>query len=133
MAFRSRHNSDDEAQSDTRPAVVGDDAGEDREDRELTACPGALIVALLPESPAPRLCCPRCSGGPVTSAGFRTRTIGRLPMFGCRTCQRYFGCTVDGQGQRVWRAAALPRHFRPWRLFFAMSATGPCRRSFCRQ
>ncbi|MGU7817099.1 DUF746 domain-containing protein, partial [Burkholderia sp. AW49-1] len=80
------------AQSDTRPAVVGDDAGEDQ---ELTAFLTAQIAALLSESHEPRPHCPRCGGGHITSAGFRTRPIGRLPMFECQACQRYFGRTVD--------------------------------------
>ncbi|CAJ3446510.1 substrate-binding repeat-containing protein [Burkholderia pseudomallei] len=30
----------------------------------------------------------------ITSAGFRTRPIGRLPMFACQTCRRYFSRTA---------------------------------------
>ncbi|MDN7676707.1 DUF746 domain-containing protein [Burkholderia oklahomensis] len=81
-----------QAQSVTRPAVFGDDAGEDR---ELTAFLAAQIMALLSESHEPRPRCPRCDGSHVTSAGFRARSIGRLPMFECQTCQRYFGRAVD--------------------------------------
>ena len=64
------------------------------EDRELTVFLRRQIAALLSESHEPRPRCPRCGGGHIISAGFRTRPVGRLPMFECRTCKRYFSRTA---------------------------------------
>ncbi|AKM05460.1 MULTISPECIES: DUF746 domain-containing protein [Burkholderia cepacia complex] len=68
-----------------------DDVGEDT---ELTAFLTEQIAAILSESHDPRPCCPRCGGSHINSAGFRTRPVGRLPMFECQTCRRYFSRTV---------------------------------------
>lgn len=38
---------------------------------------------------------PRCGSGHITGSGFRTRPIGRLPMFERQTRRRYFSRTVD--------------------------------------
>lgn len=65
------------------------------EDPELTAFLSAQVAALLSGSHEPRPCCPRCGGDHITSAGFKKRQSGRLPMFECQTCGRYFGRTVD--------------------------------------
>ncbi|KVO12613.1 DNA-binding protein [Burkholderia ubonensis] len=83
MATKSR--------SHARLPAVGIDTGEDQ---ELTTFLSAQIAALLSESHEPRPRCPRCGGGHISSAGFRTRPIGRLPMFECQTCQRYFSRTA---------------------------------------
>lgn len=69
-----------------------DEAGEDQ---ELTAFLTAQIAVALSASHEPRPRCPRCGGGHITSSGFRSRPVGRLPMFECQTCQRYFSRTVD--------------------------------------
>jgi len=75
-----------------RPMLHGSaDAGEDK---ALTAFLTGLIAACLAPSHEPRPRCPRCDGGHITSAGFRTRPIGRLPMFECQTCRRYFSRTA---------------------------------------
>lgn len=65
------------------------------EDKELTAFLTAQIAAVSSESHEPRPRCPRCGGGHIVGAGFKTRRSGRLPVFDCRTCQRHFGRTVD--------------------------------------
>jgi transposase-like protein len=65
------------------------------EDPALTAFLTAQVAALLSGSHEPRPRCPRCDGDHITSAGFKTRQSGRLPMFECQTCRRYFGRTVD--------------------------------------
>ncbi len=67
---------------------------EPNEDSELTAFLHAQMEAILSASHEPRPRCPRCGGGHITSAGFRTRPVGRLPMFECQTCQRYFSRTA---------------------------------------
>ena len=77
--------------SHTRLPVDGTNTGEDR---ELTAFLTAQIAPLLSERHEPRPRCPRCGGGHINSAGFRTRPIGRLPMFECQTCRRYFSRTA---------------------------------------
>lgn len=64
------------------------------EDTELTAFLTEQIAAILSESHDPRPWCPRCGGSHINSAGFRTRPVGRLPMFECQTCRRYFSRTV---------------------------------------
>lgn len=69
-----------------------DDTGEDE---ELTAFLDAQVATILSASHEPRPRCPRRGGSHITSAGFRTRPIDRLPMFECQTCQRYFGRTAD--------------------------------------
>ncbi|WP_157452288.1 DUF746 domain-containing protein [Burkholderia pseudomallei] len=77
----------------SRPALRrSDDMGEDK---ELTAFLNAQIATILSASHEPRPRCPRCGGGHITSAGFKVRQSGRLPMFECQTCQRYFGRTAD--------------------------------------
>ncbi len=76
------------AQPRTRPSDTG-------EDRELTAFLTGHVAALLSGSHEPRPRCPRCGGDHITSAGFKMRQSGRLPMFECQTCGRYFGRTVD--------------------------------------
>ena len=64
------------------------------EDKELTAFLTAQLDRILSASHELRPRCPRC-GGHIISAGFRTRPIGRLPMFECQTCRRYFSRTAD--------------------------------------
>ncbi|MBU9444414.1 DUF746 domain-containing protein [Burkholderia multivorans] len=80
------------AQSSRPTLRRSDTAGEDK---ELTAFLTAQLDRILSASHEPRPSCPRCGGGHITSAGFRTRPIGRLPMFECRTCRRYFSRTAD--------------------------------------
>ncbi|WP_081085603.1 DUF746 domain-containing protein [Burkholderia cepacia] len=65
------------------------------EDKELTAFLTAQLDRILSASHEPRPRCPRCGGGHIISAGFRMRPIGRLPMFECQTCRRYFSRTAD--------------------------------------
>lgn len=79
------------AQPSSRTPVVPDDADEDP---ELTAFLTTQIAAVLSGSHEPRPRCPRCRGSHITSAGFKARQIGRLPMFECQTCKRYFGRTA---------------------------------------
>ncbi|WP_085971934.1 DUF746 domain-containing protein [Burkholderia pseudomallei] len=67
------------------------DAGEDK---MLTAYLTGLLAVLLAPSHEPRPRCPRCGGDHINSAGFRTRPIGRLPMFDCQTCGRCFSRTA---------------------------------------
>ncbi|MCA8178351.1 hypothetical protein LGM48_28990, partial [Burkholderia multivorans] len=55
----------------------------------------AQLDRILSASHEPRPRCPRRGGGHIDSAGFRMRPIGRLPMFECRTCRRYFSRTAD--------------------------------------
>lgn len=75
-----------------RPVLHGSaDAGEDK---KLTEFLTGLLAALLAPSHDPRPRCPRCGAGHINSAGFRTRPIGRLPMFECQTCRRYFSRTA---------------------------------------
>ncbi|MBB5409203.1 transposase-like protein [Paraburkholderia sp. HC6.4b] len=69
-------------------------ADSSRENRDLTAYLTAKIDAVLSASHEPRPGCPRCGGNHINSAGFRTRPFGRLPMFECKTCNRYFGRTA---------------------------------------
>lgn len=64
------------------------------EDKELAAFLTAELDKVLSASHEPRPRCPRCGGSHITSAGFRTRPIGRLPMFACQTCRRYFSRTA---------------------------------------
>ncbi|TDQ93030.1 DUF746 domain-containing protein [Paraburkholderia silvatlantica] len=79
------------AQSHTRLPAVGPDT---EQDQGLTAFLTAQIAPLLSESHEPRPRCPRCGSGHINSAGFRTRPIGRLPMFECQMCRRYFSRTA---------------------------------------
>ncbi|WP_342310464.1 DUF746 domain-containing protein [Burkholderia pyrrocinia] len=79
-----------------RAPIVQDRAvpGDPSEDSELTAFLRVQIAAVLSASHEPRPCCPRCCGGDIITAGFRTRPVGRLPMFECQTCKRYFSRTT---------------------------------------
>ncbi|MGZ0002751.1 DUF746 domain-containing protein [Burkholderia gladioli] len=67
---------------------------EPNEDSELTAFLHGQMEVILSASHEPRPRCPRCGGSHITSAGFRTRPVGRLPMFECQACQRYFSRTA---------------------------------------
>ncbi|WP_175769875.1 DUF746 domain-containing protein [Burkholderia cenocepacia] len=79
----------------TRPnRLASHHPGTAGEDTALTTFLTAQLDAVLSTSHEPRPRCPRCGGGHITSAGFRTRPVGRLPMFECQTCQRYFGRTA---------------------------------------
>lgn len=78
-------------QSANRPSVRANDVGEDQ---GLTAFLSAQISAVLSASREPRPRCPRCGGNHISSAGYKARQIGRLPMFECQTCKRYFGRTT---------------------------------------
>ncbi|KGS26692.1 putative DNA-binding domain protein [Burkholderia pseudomallei MSHR5569] len=70
------------------------------EDKELAAFLTAELDKVLSASHEPRPRCPRCGGSHITSAGFRTRPIGRLPMFACQTCRRYFSRTAAPHSAR---------------------------------
>lgn len=74
-----------------RAPAAADNASENK---ELTAFLTAQISALLSPSHDPRPHCPRCGGSRVSSAGFKIRQIGRMPMFECQTCKRHFGRTA---------------------------------------
>ncbi|CAJ4616049.1 DNA-binding protein [Burkholderia pseudomallei] len=78
-------------QSHTRLPAVGPDT---EQDRGLTAFLTAQIAPLLSESHELRPRFPRCGSRHINSAGFRTRPIGRLPMFECQMCRRYFSRTA---------------------------------------
>jgi transposase-like protein len=71
--------------------VLADIAGEDK---ELTAFLNEKIAAILSGSHEPRPACPQCGGLNVFSEGFKTRQIGRLPMFECQSCNRNFSRTA---------------------------------------
>lgn len=78
-------------QAGNRQSVEASSVGEDQ---ELTAFLTARIAAVLSANHEPRPHCPRCGGDHISRGGYKTRQIGRLPMFECQTCKRYFGRTT---------------------------------------
>lgn len=100
-----------------RDASSGAGSGEDR---ELTAYLKRQIAVVLSPGHDPRPACPRCGGTHINSAGFRSkRTVGRLPLFECRSCGRNFN--------RAWGTPLGEKHLKKLDLFISLlSQPLPC-------